>query len=85
MAGKGYWVKFASPGTVNLAVVAAPVTVHLVIGWNLIGNPTAADVSLPGGLTGFVYEGGVYASRTVLTPGQGAWVKSLSVQDVVLQ
>ena len=84
-AGKGYWVKFDAPGTAGLTVVPAPLSVHLVVGWNLIGNTTADSLALPAGLTAFVFEAGSYASRTVLAPGQGAWVKSASDEVVVLE
>ena len=83
-AGRGYWVKYTAAGTAALTVVPAPFTTHLTKGWNLIGNPTPVQLSLPGGLTAFVYDGGGYRSTSTLEPGEGAWVKVTEEQDIVL-
>ena len=84
-SGQGYWCKAASGDSASLAVVPAPVSVSLSAGWNLIGNPTSATVTLPSGLTVFRFVNGSYVSATSLTPGEGGWVKSPSVQDVLLE
>ncbi len=68
--------------------VTGPHTVNLTTGWNLIGNSmnTVANLTLPGGVPAFVYNPATqgYASTTTLQPGQGAWVKGISGQSVVL-
>jgi hypothetical protein len=84
-AGQGYWAWFPAAGLLNIETVPAPVNVQLSIGWNLIGNPTPTDVSVPAGLTAYAFEGGSYSTKTVLKPGQGAWVHSTTVQNVVLE
>ena len=83
-AGQGYWVKFASTGTATLIVVPVPLTFHLVMGWNLVGNSTAQTLTLPMGITAFVYDGASYQSTNALQPGQGAWVRSTADQDITL-
>ena len=83
-AGHGYWVKYPAAGTATLSMIYAPITARLVSGWNLIGNPTGVSLSLPAGLTGFVYDGAGYRSTTTLEPGEGAWVKATGGQDILL-
>jgi hypothetical protein len=84
VAGRGYWGKFASAATVSLTTVSVPLTVHLVPGWNLIGNATSVTLALPGGMVAFVYDGSDYRTTSALQAGEGAWVKSASTQDVTL-
>ena len=85
VAGQGYWAESASPATATIATVVAPVTVSLVTGWNLIGNPTPGSVSLPAGMTAFVFTNGTYVPTTTLEAGQGAWVMSETPQVIQLQ
>jgi hypothetical protein len=42
-------------------------------------------VTLPAGLIVFVCHDGAYTSSTTLAPGEGAWLKSQSVQTVFLE
>jgi hypothetical protein len=84
-AGQGYWCKAASSGNATLVAVAAPVSVSLTAGWNLIGNPTSATVNLPSGLTVFRFVNGSYVSANSLAPGEGGWVKSTSDQVIQLE
>ena len=49
------------------------VLVQLLVGWNLVGNSTAATVTLPSGFTAFLYHDGAYVSATMLAPGEGAY------------
>jgi hypothetical protein len=83
-AGKGYWVRFAAPTSVTLTTVPAPFTVPLSAGWNLIGNATSGAAVLPQGKTAFVFEGARYLSRTTLESGQGAWVRAIGNETLVL-
>jgi hypothetical protein len=85
VAALGYWVHFDTAGEVTLETVPAPLDVHLSVGWNLIGNSTPDTVALPVGLTAFVFVNGVYITSDLLEPGQGAWVRSASEQDIVLE
>ena len=68
--------------------VTGPHMVNLTTGWNLIGNSmnTAATLTLPSGASAFFYNPSTqsYASTTTLQPGQGAWVKGTSGQNVTL-
>jgi FtsP/CotA-like multicopper oxidase with cupredoxin domain len=82
--GKGYWASYTASATVSIKTVPAPVTVGLVAGWNLIGNPTGNTVTLPSGVQAFVFENGSYQPVTSLLSGQGAWVNVATPQDVVL-
>ena len=84
-AGHGYWCKSTSLDTATLSLAPAPISIDLQTGWNLIGNPTSAAVSLPSGLVAFVFSNGSYGSTTTIAPGQGAWVKSSVAQIVDLQ
>jgi Tol biopolymer transport system component len=83
-AGKGYWARFTSPATVSLTTVPAPLIVHLLPGWNLIGNATTGQAKLPEGKTVFVFDGARYMSKTTLEPGQGAWVRTADAEVIVL-
>jgi hypothetical protein len=84
---QGYWCKVTQAAVVTVTGVAGPHTVNLTTGWNLIGNSmnTAATLTLPG-VPAFVYNPATqgYSSTTSLLPGQGAWVKGTSGQNVVL-
>jgi uncharacterized repeat protein (TIGR02543 family) len=87
-AWQGYWIKAASASSLTVTGATGPHTVNLTTGWNLIGNSmnTTATLTLPAGVQAFVYNTGTgsYASTLTLQPGQGAWVKGTSGQNVVL-
>jgi poly-gamma-glutamate capsule biosynthesis protein CapA/YwtB (metallophosphatase superfamily) len=91
--GKGYWERFGSPTSVEIA--GSPVvrdTIDVEAGWNLIGTlsypvDTAAIVSIPAGLLSsdyFGYSQG-YVPADVLTPGSGYWVKANAAGRLVLE
>lgn len=83
-AGRGYWVNTPTSTALDLTTTALPLSVHLTAGWNLIGNSTAGRVRMPAGLVAYTYDGG-FVSTSSLEPGQGAWVKSPTGQDVELE
>jgi hypothetical protein len=87
-AWQGYWIKATAAASLTVTGATGPHTVNLTTGWNLIGNSmnTAATLTLPAGVQAFVYNTGTgsYASTLTLQPGQGAWVKGTSGQNVVL-
>ena len=83
-AGSGYWGRFLSDDTLSLNCSGMPILVHLVPGWNLIGNSGSQPAALPIGLLAFVFVNDAYTSTGVLEPGQGAWVKVTVEQDIVL-
>jgi beta propeller repeat protein len=74
-AGEGYWVRLPQSASVALNNIAAPFSVGLRAGWNLVGNANVTRTTLPQGMVAFVYEGGRYQSRSYLDPGQGAWIR----------
>ena len=81
--GRGYWMKFGYPGSVEIGGYARPAdTVALFAGWNLVGGmstPVAAgDVTtIPPGIVNskyYDYRKG-YAVADTLRPGRAYWVK----------
>jgi Tol biopolymer transport system component len=84
VAGSGYWVRLPAPSELALTTVAAPLTVRLGPGWNLIGNATGSEVTLAAGKTAFAFEGGRYLSRNRLSPGEGAWIRASAYEDLTL-
>ena len=82
--GYGYWGRFTTTGSVDLACSGMPVAVHLEGGWNLIGNSGHRAAALPEGLLAFAYANGGYVSTGILEPGQGAWVKAAAAADITL-
>ena len=83
--GGGYWVRAPSGGGAAMAVVAAPIAVSLTPGWNLIGNSSCDDVSVPEGYVAFAFDGHEYCSTTTLAPGEGAWIKGDASATVSLE
>jgi uncharacterized repeat protein (TIGR02543 family) len=87
-AWQGYWIKATSVSSLTVTGATGPHTVNLTTGWNLIGNSmnTSATLTLPAGVSAFVYNPATqgYSSVLTLQPGQGAWVKGTSGQNVVL-
>ena len=82
--GGGYWIRLPDERSLVLTSVSGSLGLHLAVGWNLIGNSTAARLSLPEGLIAFTYNGAAYQSTSTLEPGEGAWVKVTEEQDIVL-
>jgi hypothetical protein len=83
-AGAGYWIRLPTPATVSLTATPAPLSVSLTTGWNLTGNSTGVAVTIPSGLTGYVFDGSRYLSKSRLEPGQGAWIRSAGPQSLTL-
>ena len=83
--GQGYWCKAGNGDSATLTATVSPVSISLVVGWNLIGNSTSGSVALPSGLTAFVFAGNSYVSTTILAPGEGAWLRSASAQVIELR
>ena len=95
-AGKGYWLIVKSSTTINpgagqavQADDAAPFTINLSTGWNLIGNPYNFRVSWTDVLTATsnpagvdaklkVFSGGTLTDGTILEKYRGAFVFSSS-------
>ncbi len=81
--GKGYWLKFGSPTSVNLTGFSVTSeTIAVTEGWNLIGSistnvPVASIVSIPGGMVTsnlFGYSNG-YVIKDTIESGKAYWVK----------
>jgi hypothetical protein len=83
--GWGYWVRVSASTTVSLTAFPAPLRVHLMPGWNLIGNATPGLVTLPAGRAVFVFDGTRYLSRTTLRAAEGAWLRSAVEDDLSLE
>ena len=83
--GEGYWCRAGNGDSATLTTTVSPISVSLIVGWNLIGNSTSSTVSLPQGLIAFLYHNGAYVSSSTLAPGEGAWVKSTAVQTIRLE
>jgi hypothetical protein len=90
--GTGYWLKFASAGTVEiLGDDRAQDSVSVSAGWNMIGVPsypvaTASIVSVPPGIINgffFGYHNG-YTVPDTLRPMQGYWIKVSGPGKLVL-
>ncbi len=84
---RGYFCKVDSGQTHEIQTVLGPHTIELVDGWNLIGNSmsSGATLTLPTGAVAWVWDADTgYESKTTLQPGQGAWVKGTSGQQVIL-
>jgi hypothetical protein len=90
--GRGYWVRFESPGSVGISGAPfAAETVSVASGWNLIGSSPAtihpsAIASIPPGLMTsqfFGYDGG-YGTVDSIVPGKGYWVKVEGTGQLVL-
>jgi hypothetical protein len=90
--GSGYWLKFASDQSVDLAGIPLPAeTVAVTTGWNMIGSQSdplsvAAVTSDPGGIlqSQFYSYAGAYTVADSIRPGQGYWVKANQPGVVVL-
>ncbi len=79
--GQGVWLKFDAAETVNICGDRVTDAVSVTSGWNIIGiYDQMVDVDLIGTTVGSVdspfysYANG-YVDATILTPGQGYWVK----------
>jgi hypothetical protein len=70
--------------TVTLLAPSDILEAVMSIGWNLIGNSTAVPLILPDGMVAFTYDDTGCLSATTLQPGQGAWLQSVTAQDIVL-
>jgi len=90
--GAGYWLKFSSGQTVQIAgAMLAADTIHVREGWNMVGSLSspvaAANVgSIPGGIVTsafYGYENGYVGSPTI-EPGRGYWVKVTQEGDLVM-
>ncbi|MBI5216761.1 MAG: T9SS type A sorting domain-containing protein [Ignavibacteriae bacterium] len=90
--GKGYWLKFASSGSVNLTGVARSVdTFNVAEGWNLIGSissPFAVKYLSP--IPSVLFTSGVYEYNRgyeltdTIKPGKGYWVHANQTGKLVL-
>jgi hypothetical protein len=85
VAGQGYWVRQENGTTVSITTVTPPLAVLLDPGWNLIGNAGSTVVSLPAGMTAFIFDGTRYLSTSTLQPGQGAWVRASVAEEIILE
>lgn len=82
--GKGYWVRYLSPATVNVCGTAVtPRTVPLLAGWNMIAVydydvPVSALTTTPAGIINSQYYGfnNGYSIPTTLLVGKGYWVRA---------
>jgi hypothetical protein len=83
VAGRGYWVRFTAPGSMQLKTTTLPLSIHLEKGWNLIGNSSGLTVPVPAGLMAFIWSGG-YSIATTLAPGQAAWIYVSIPEDIIL-
>lgn len=87
-AGIGYWVYFPSAVSVTLAVNTLPITSRVLPTrtFVLVGN-AGNDVAVVDGADAlYTYDpvDGIYASATMLQPGQGAWAYSESGGTVTI-
>lgn len=90
--GRGFWIKFSSPGSVGLSgVIRSTDSVEVQAGWNIVGPMSfpvnAAGISSePGGIIASSFYGysGAYASASTLMSGQGYWVKASAPGVLIL-
>jgi hypothetical protein len=90
--GRGYWLKFASGGTISvLGDPVAAETVAVNEEWNMVGSVSSAvDVtsigSEPPGIvtSAFYYFDGAYQQSTVIEPGRGYWVKASQAGELIM-
>lgn len=91
--GKGYWLKFPSSQTVNIAgEIRDHDTVSVTTGWNLIGSTSvpvaaAAIQQIPPGVMSspfFEYLSG-YAAADTLRSAKGYWVKAIQNGLLILR
>jgi phosphodiesterase/alkaline phosphatase D-like protein len=90
--GVGFWLKFASSDTVDIAGNhRTQDTVAVVPGWNLIGSlsvpvDTGSVKTSPPGILGGVFYAyrGSYVAADTLYPARGYWVKALEPGILVL-
>jgi len=83
--GKGYWLKFNSPGNYQIEGMSEYFPISVNAGWNMIGPfentvPVNQIVSDPPGImqTGFYgYDNGYFTTQN-LEPGKGYWIKTSS-------
>jgi hypothetical protein len=90
--GTGYWAKFPSAATQQVAGLArVRDSIAVVAGWNMVGTisgsvDTSTIVSVPAGIRAsnwFGYAGG-YTPAVALAPGQAYWVKARVAGKFVL-
>lgn len=90
--GRGYWLKFASGQTVDIAgYTQTEDTVSVQQGWNIIGSisipgATSLIIQIPSGIVTSPYYGyaGAYTSVDTLQSGKGYWVKVNQAGKLVL-
>jgi hypothetical protein len=90
--GRGYWLKFDSPETVQFSGAAASqITIGVIGGWNLIGSvsqsiPVTQVSSVPPGLitSEFFEYNGSYVVGDSIDPGKGYWVKVNQGGELIL-
>ena len=88
--GRGYWVKFDSPGTIELIGQIPQGNIPLSAGWNIIGPfnesiDVAGIMTEPSGIITsemFGFEGGYFIS-SVLVPGKAYWVKTSQAGEII--
>ncbi len=84
--GRGYWLRFNSPGNVLLiGTVINEWIIELQEGWNLIGGVSQSiaieelvsenDLIIPGTVFEFTSS---YENAEVLLPGKGYWLKTVA-------
>ncbi|GEM_PF-6221806 len=81
--GEGYWLKFNTAQSIDIAGVKQKVdTIYVFQGWNIIGSisdPVSTDsiIQIPPDNTnsGFWGYGLGYALQNILMPGRGYWIK----------
>ncbi len=90
--GKGYWGKYGSSGTTEVAGEFLPSdTIDVGAGWHMVGSlsagiQTASVWTDPPGIiasTWFGYSGGYFAS-SIIEPGKAYWVKTADSGNIYL-
>jgi len=90
--GVGYWLRFASGGSVNVSGKYVGVeTLAVSPGWNLIGS---LSTPVPSGNIGTMTESltvtnlfgysGVYVRRDTIQPGKGYWLKANRAGRIII-
>jgi hypothetical protein len=94
--GRGYWVQFASSGTIEMA--GAPITSFVreapQPGWSVIGSiavpfPVSSIVTTPpGAISGTIFQFDAatqqYQPASALLPGYGYWVLTIAASAIIV-
>jgi hypothetical protein len=91
--GTGYWLKFSSAGSNELAGwIRSSDTVDVQTGWNIVGSistpvPTDSVITQPAHIivsSYYSYQSG-YVTKDSLNPGKGYWVKVSQKGKLILR